>query len=102
VKYAKARAAAIEGQRADSELQFYHRMKALHAKATDLQNSVNSYRSALAQYSNNEFLVKALAKGEISLGEYFVELSFYYGSVDKLLDMEQALQSARSELMRYQ
>ena len=102
VKYVKAKAVAVESMQHDSKLQFYNEMKALHAKAVSLQNSINDYRQELMKYSNHELLSKSLEKGEISLGEYFFELSLYYESIDKLLGMELSLGLAYGELLKFQ
>ena len=45
--------------------------------------------------------VTALEKGEISLSDYFYELSFYYQSADKILEMEFNLNEATAELNKY-
>jgi hypothetical protein len=102
VKYTKAKTQAIQSMEANAKLQFYNEMKALHAKAAGLQNSVTDYRKNLHAYSNSELLQKALDKGEISLTEYMYELSLYYESTDKLFQMEMSLNVALAELKRYQ
>jgi outer membrane protein, heavy metal efflux system len=102
VKYAKAKAIAMQSVEADAKLHFYNSMKALHTKVIALQNNVNDYRSKLAIYSNSELLIKAFNKGEISLTEYLFELSLYYDSIDKLLDMERTLNMTYLELIKYQ
>lgn len=102
VKYAGAKTMEVEGFQADSKTQFYNEMKTLHAKALALQNSTHSFREGLSQFSNNGLLARALDKGEISLGEYLTGLSLYYDSIDKLLEMEHAMNIARAELVKYQ
>lgn len=102
VKYANARAIAMQSVEADAKLQFYNSMKALHTKVIALQNNVNDYRIKLAMYSNKELLEKAFSIGEISLTEYVYELSLYYDSIYKLLEMEMNLYLAIAELNKYQ
>ncbi|MDX9880530.1 MAG: TolC family protein [Prolixibacteraceae bacterium] len=102
IKYAKANTLAVQSVEADAKLQFYNEMKTLHAKAITLQSSVADYRTKLASFSNTWLLQKALDKGEISLAEYFFELSLYYESVDKLLGAEKELNSAYAGLSMYQ
>lgn len=101
VKYAKAQSMAMQSVEADAKLQFYNNMKALHNKAISLQTNVTDYRSKFAMYSNSELLEKAFNKGEISLTEYMYELSLYYESVFKLLEMEMNLNVGFAELNRY-
>lgn len=102
VKYAKAKTMAMQSVETDAKLQFFNDMKAMHAKVTALQNTVTDYRNKLALYSNNELLEKAFHTGEISLTEYRYELSVYYDSMNKLLDLELSLHLALTELYRYQ
>ena len=102
VKYARAKSMAMQSFETDAKLQFYNNMKATHAKVIDMQRNVTDFRNKLALYSNNELLEKAFTKGEISLTEYMYELSLYYDSIYKLLEMEMDLQLANAELNRYQ
>lgn len=102
VKYSRAKAIAAESLQSDSKLQFYNQMKTRYAKALALQTSTNSYRLELKKFSNRELLAKALDKGEISLGEYLIELSIYYESINKLLEMERSMFIAYYELVMFQ
>lgn len=101
VKYAKANSLAIESLISNNKIQFYNRLKTLHAKATGLQKNVNGYRSNLLQYNNSELIKKALDKGEITLIDYMLELSFYYESINNLLELEKELNGTFAELKRY-
>jgi hypothetical protein len=100
-RYAKAKNIAVMGMEADTKLQFYNEMKALHSKVAGLQISVADYRKQLIDFNNTELLRKALDMGEISLAEYFIELSVYYESINKLLEMEKNLNMAFAELNQY-
>ena len=102
VKHAKAQTLAMQSMEADTKVQFYNSMKATHAKAIALQNSVADYRSKLALLSNSELLGKAFDKGGISLNEYLYELSLYYESLYQLLDMEMNQGLVSTELYKYQ
>ncbi len=101
VKYAKAKTIAMQSVEADAKLQFYNSMKATHSKVISLQTNVTDYRSKLAMYSNSELLEKAFNKGEFSLTEYMYELSLYYESMYKLLEMEMNYNISFVELNRY-
>jgi len=101
VKYAKANAVALESIESDNKVQFYNKLKTLHTKTIGLQKSVNDYRHNLQKFNNSELLKKALDKGEISLIEYILELSFYYESVNKLLEKERDLNKTLAELNQY-
>jgi outer membrane protein, heavy metal efflux system len=102
VKYANANSVAIQSMEADAKLQFYENMKAIHIKVIALQNSIADYYSKLSAFNNSLLLDKAFSKGEISLTEYMYELSLYYESMYKLLEMERNLHLAYAELIRYQ
>jgi len=101
VKYAKANSLAIESLVSNNKIQFYNRLKTLHGKAIRLQNNVEGYRTNLMQYDNSELIEKALNKGEITLIDYMLELSFYYESVNNLLELEKELNGTFAELKRY-
>jgi len=101
VKYAKANAVALESIESDNKVQFYNKLKTLHTKTIGLQKSVNDYRINLQKFNNSKLLKKALDKGEISLIDYIMELSFYYESVNKLLEKERDLNKTLAELNQY-
>ena len=102
VKYAKAKTIAVQSAEADTRLQFYNNLKALHTKAVSQQNSLNDYRTNLQLFDNSPLLQKALDLGELSLAEYIFELSIYYESFDKLLELERDLNMTIVELNKYQ
>ena len=101
IKFAKANTNALETIATDNRLQFYNHLKSLHSKAISLQKSVNDYRLSLISYDNSDLLKIALDKGEISLINYILELSLYYESVNKLLDLERDLNKTLAELNQY-
>jgi outer membrane protein TolC len=102
VKYAKAKAIAIQSMESDVKLRFYNDMKATHGQVVALQNNATGFRSKLAMFSNNELLEKAFLKGEISLTEYTYEVSLFYESIYKLLEMEKNLHIEIAKLNKYQ
>jgi len=102
VKYAKAKTIAMQSAETDTRLQFYNNLKALHTKANSLQNSMIDYRTNLQKFNISGLLQKALDKGELSLAEYYYELTVYYESFNKLLVLEKTLNETIIELNRYQ
>ncbi len=102
VKYAKAKTFAVQSAESDNRLQLYNNLKALHTKAVSLQNSLNDYRTNLQKFNNSALLLKALDNGELSLAEYHFELTVYYESYNRLLDIEKSLNETIIELYRYQ
>jgi hypothetical protein len=101
VRYAQVNANAIESIADDKKLQFYNHLKTLHVKAVGLQQIATDYRAELNSYNNSELLEMALEKGEISLLNYLTELSVYYESVNKLLEVEHSLAKSIAELNHY-
>ncbi len=102
VKYAKAKTLAMQSAETDSRLQFYNNLKALHTKAVSLQNSLNDYRTNLQKFNNLALLQKALDNGELSLADYYFELTVYYESFNRMLVIEKSLNETIIELYRYQ
>lgn len=100
-KYAEAKTIAMQSVEADARLQFYNSMKSTHTKVIAMQTNVADFRSKLVLFSNSELLEKAFNKGEISLTEYLYELSLYYESATRLLEMEMNLHLGYAELNKY-
>ncbi len=69
---------------------------------TALRASLDEYRAALAAVSNAVHLQTALDAGQITALEYFLELSLYYDSADRLLELEAAVQQAVARLMAHE
>jgi len=101
VKYSVAQTVALQSIVADNKLQYYNRLKTLHTKAVGLQKNATDYRLNLQNFDNSKLLKKALDKGEITLIDYILELSIYYGSVNKLLELEKDLSRTLAELYQY-
>lgn len=102
VKYAQANALAMESMASDTKLQFYNHLKSIHAQVIALQKNINEYRLALGAIDNSALAKKALDEGEISLIDYLVELTLYYESEDRLLELENELNKVNAELIQYQ
>lgn len=101
VKYAQLKNEAAQHREIDEKLRFYKEMKTLHAKAIAIQENITQFREQLSLQSDLELLQKALDKGAISLTEYLFELSVYYDSLEKLLDMERELSITKAQLLIY-
>lgn len=101
VKYAKTNIIAAESITADNKLQFYNRLKTLHSKAIGLRKTVTDYRLCLLSLDNSTLLKKALDKGEITILDYILEISIYYESVKKILELEKELNNTTAEINQY-
>lgn len=101
VKFAKANTIALESIITDNKIQLNNYLKSLHTKAISLKQNADDYRLNLRLFDNSELLKKALDKGEITLIDYILELSIYYESVNKLLELERGLNKILAELNQY-
>jgi len=101
IKQSKAQTMALQDLALDNKLQFYNQLKAQHSKAVVLQKSLVDYRMHFQKFDNATLLKKAFDKGEISLSEYIMELSFFYSSVNNLLQTERELNKTAIQLIQY-
>jgi outer membrane protein, heavy metal efflux system len=101
VRQAQAQTLAMREIETDNKLRFYYQLEAQFEKAVALQETVEDFRQSIFRLDNTEMLKMALDLGEISLAEYILELTIYYGSIDRLLEAERELQVATEELYRY-
>jgi outer membrane protein TolC len=101
VKYAKAKKEAVESEVFNTRLQFYNRLQTLYARAAGLQRNVIDYRTELEPLDHSNLLLKALDAGEITLIDYIMELTIYYESVNKLLELERDMKKSVARLNRY-
>lgn len=102
MKYAKAKSLTAENHTAAARLEVRQSLQLTWNKAVELQKILGEYRKNVRQYNNSELLMKALNAGEISLIEYILELSVWYQSREKLLEMDRNLQKVVAELHKYE
>lgn len=57
---------------------------------------------ALSSQRTDELLNKALETGQISMIDYFVEITLLYDSMQNYLDVEKEYQNAVAQLLQYQ
>jgi len=101
VKYARARNQALISSQENQSTRYYHFFKANHARAVALQEMAEQYSSLLESINNTELIYQAWEAGEISLTEYLLELTFYYQSMDKILETELELHKTIAVLNKY-
>jgi cobalt-zinc-cadmium efflux system outer membrane protein len=102
IKYAKLKRKAVESLESDAKLQFYNQMKILFQKITILKASIDDFKEKMSDNHHIYLLEKALAKGEISLSDYYYELMIFYDNKAKLLEMEKELNISISQLKIYE
>ena len=101
VKYARARNQALTHSLDDHSTRFYHFFKANHDRASALQEMAIEYRLLLDSINNTILLHRAWEAGEIRLTEYLLEQTFYYQSIDKILQTELELHKTIALLNKY-
>jgi len=102
VKYAQAQTIALQSIEVDRKLKFYNQLKIQYENAASLQKTALEYRQLLESSNNAVLLKKALDKGEITLINYLMEVSFTYSAMDNLLESEYELNKALSVLDQYE
>lgn len=88
VKTAKAQAMDTDFRREEARLRAESELARLYGEARALQASIGEYREALRAQRDMELLRQALAGGQLSVTEYFVEVSVVYESRQNLLEIE--------------
>ena len=92
---------------ADLELQahvneHYFHIKHIYEKYSNLKTVMNEYQTMLTSLNSNVLLNKALALGQISTIEYFLEIGFYYNAFNNYLQTEKEFYETVAELYKYQ
>lgn len=80
---------------------YYYEIKELYARYTACSATLEAYRDLLGDLNSDALLAKALALGQISVIEYFMELSYYYDAHDSLLAVEREAQLVLAELLQH-
>lgn len=102
VKHAKLTYDASQESLADKEIKLYAELKNLYLENQQLESNFDAFKEQVESINSSSLLEEALNEGEISLIEYLLELSFYYESWDKLLDLQRQVNLANVGLFRYE
>lgn len=87
VRQAKARKFASDWQKSEVTLNQRLCFADLHQQLVLLQKSTLLFKETLHSMSDEKLLQKAYQKGELSLFEYLMELSYYYDTKTKALEL---------------
>ena len=101
VKKAKAQAEFATASLEDNRLNLKTNLQQLYQQAEALQISRADYAKVLEQQRNIELLTKALNAGQLSVIDYFTELSTIYDSHQSYLDVEKEYHSILAQLYQY-
>jgi len=102
VKRAKAQAVYTVANAEDNTRTLQTGLRELYLQAKALQESVREYAATLSVQRNEELLNKALEAGQISMIEYFVEITILYDSLRNYLDVEKEYRNTLAQLFQYQ
>ena len=100
VKMAKSQALNVDYQKEDALLQASSALWQLYDEARSLQQSIDEYKEIFARQRDLSLLRKALEGGEISMIEYFVEVSVVYQSKANLLLLENQYQKVMAQMYK--
>ena len=101
VKKTKAQAEFATASLEDNRLNLKTNLQQLYQQAEALQISRADYAKVLEQQGNIELLNKALNAGQLSVIDYFTELSTIYDSHQSYLDVEKEYHSILAQLYQY-
>lgn len=102
VRAAKAQALTADYQEENASLTAASALWQLYEEARQLSFAIDEYQQTFARQRDLTLLRKALDGGEISMIEYFVEVSVVYQSQDNLLQLENQYQKALARLYKSQ
>lgn len=100
VKSAKAQAMTIDFQKENAKVKASAELWQLYEEARSLQASMHEYEQTLSSQQDLSLLKQALLGGEISMIEYFVEVSVVYQSKMNLQLIENQYQKAMARLYK--
>ena len=101
VKKTKAQAEFATASLEDNRLNLKTNLQQLYQQAEALQISRTDYAKVLEQQRNIELLNKALNAGQLSVIDYFTELTTIYDSHQSYLDVEKEYHSILAQLYQY-
>lgn len=100
VKMAKAQALNIDYQKESASILASSQLWQLYEEAQNLNASIEEYRHTFQQQQDLSLLKQALMGGQISMIEYFVEVSVLYQSQTNLLQLENQYQKAMAKMYK--
>ena len=100
VKTARAQAQSIDFQKENTKLNASTALWQLYDEACNLHASIKEYNETFRQQQDLKLLRKALEGGEISMIEYFVEVSVVYQSQSNLLQLENQYQKVMARIYK--
>lgn len=100
VKMAKAQSLNLNYRKESTVLQVESELAQLYKEARTLRDAMNEYEKTFAAQSDLELLKTALTGGEISMIEYFVEVSVVYQCKLNYLQLQNQYQKAVAQIYK--
>ena len=100
VKMAKAQSLNLDYQKESTALQVESELAQIYDEAKTLRASMDEYEKTFRAQSDLDLLKQALTGGEISMIEYFVEVSVVYQSKLNYLQLENQYQKALAKIYK--
>lgn len=79
---------------------FYH-IKHIYEKYTNLKITLQEYQSVFATLNNTSLLNKALALGELTTIQYFMEMNYYNQALFNYLQIEKEFYLVEADIYKY-
>lgn len=102
VKLEKAKMTFAETALTDHTNEHYYEIKQLYGRYESLKNILGDYEKINQSVEPIKLLDKALAAGQISVLEYFVELNYYNTTFNSYLEIEKEYYEVVADLLKYQ
>lgn len=100
VKIAKTQALNIDLQKENLSVQVESELTQLYREANTLRTSMEAYEKTFQAQQDLAMLKEALTGGQISMIEYFVEVSVVYQSKQNYLQLENQYQKAMAKIYK--
>lgn len=101
VKQAKAQTRYTEMQLESTSFTIGNELRQLYNQSVALKSSLDEYEDVLSSQNSLALLNKAIQSGQISMIEYFVDVTTYYQSMQNYLQLQNQYQKVMAQLYKY-
>lgn len=101
VKQAKAQTRYTELQLESTTSVVENELQSLYDQSVALKTSMNEYSEVLKSQNGLELLNKAIQSGQISMMEYFVDVTTLYQSMQNYMQLQNEYQKVMAQLYKY-
>lgn len=101
VRQAKAENRSARLQLENASFTVENELQALYNQALSLRTSMDEYDRIFRSQNNLALLNKAIQAGQISMIEYFVDVTTYYQSMQNYLQLQNQYQKVMAQLYRF-